>query len=464
MQKVAAYLMERYDGMKWPEARLSEATELKAQVEHWLRSKGVAEIAPSGVYQAEDGSHATFAIEEAADGDRTWWLARLQEVTEAGRRFLATVSITNGSDKVSVYATLEVGSDVTLVSPFEVDPRCPKVIRTLLARPGRWHHGFTELRQLRRLQGFEAGEGLAAEIKHPERTVPFVVITEVDQTVVIPQLDRTLAYDLAGIANIVVLDSDAAWALTDHLGRRLSCYSGGVRLYWPRFSISEDPYRHPLWTASRLQLAGSDLVATQQRFRRQLRALVMGASALSVVRPREIDEILGGASRRAIAELRERASSLQDHAELADLYAKDNDNLRAGNASLTALVDELQIRVAKLEVDRAALLAHLHAAKGLPTQPVYGTEGIEPDAAIDSDEDLAEPVSGEIRFYKKKFSASDHDVMVRVNDCDHNKWQSAHAADKARKGVAKVENDRSDWQTFQRCASCTGGGMWRVRW
>src|SRR4051794_3864381 len=100
MQKVAAYLMERHDGMSWPEARSSEALNLKSQVESWLRSKGASEIAPTGVYRSEDGSQAKFSIEEATDADRTWWMARLQEVTKEGRRFLAVVSITNGSDKV----------------------------------------------------------------------------------------------------------------------------------------------------------------------------------------------------------------------------------------------------------------------------------------------------------------------------------------------------------------------------
>lgn len=214
---------------------------------------------------------------------------------------------------------------------------------------------------------------------------------------------------------------------------------------------------------ARLRAAGSDLAATRERFRRQLRALVMHASALSVVRPREIDDIRGNASRRAIMELKERATSLQDYVELADLYLKDNDQLRSTNTDLAALVDELQACVAKLEVDREALLAHLRAAKGLTIQLLPGTDEITPDAGAEDDEEL-EPIHGDIRFYKKKFSTSDHDVMIRVNDCGHSRWQGAHAADKAKKGIAKMENGRTDWQTFQHCAVCTGGGMWRVRW
>ncbi len=461
MQKVAAYLMERREGMEWPEARAAEVEYLRGQVEAWIRTKGAGEIAASGSYEAEDGSHATFSLDEATDSDRTWWMAQLREVTASARKFIAAVSITNASNKVAVYASLEVGSDSTLVSPVEVDPRCPAIIRTLLNRRGRWHHGFTELRTLRKLKGFEAGLGLAAEIKHPERTVPFIVVAEIDRSMALPELGQELAYDLSGIANVVVLDSDATWALTDHLGVRLSCHSGAVRLYWPRLAINEDPYRHPLWTAPRLRSFSDEV---RHLFRRQLRSQVMDASALSVVRPREIDDIRSSASRRVFADLRERASSLQDHAELAGLYEKDNDQLRALNADLATRLEDLQARVAKLEGDRAALLSHLQAAKAMPVQALSDAEGILPDGAIDGSSDLAEPVSGEVRFYKKKFAAPDHDIMVVVGDCGHTKWQQAHAADKARKGVAKLERGRTNWQIIQHCASCRGGGMWKVRW
>ena len=74
------------------------------------------------------------------------------------------------------------------------------------------------------------------------------------------------------------------------------------------------------------------------------------------------------------------------------------------------------------------------------------------------------PKAGEIRFYKKRFSTQGHDIMRRVGDCGCNNWEGSHSADKARKGIAKLENNRDDWRTMQHCASCTGGGMWRVKW
>lgn len=461
MQKLAAYLLERHEGMQWAEARATEAVRLRTLIEDWIRKKGASEATSPGSYTAEDGSPATLDVQAATDGDRTWWFARLTEITAEGRVFEASISITNAGDKVAVYSTLEVGSDSTQVSPVEAKPKCPRIVRTLLQLPVQWKHGFTEIRRLKRVQGFDAGEGLAAELKHPERTLPFVVVSQESAGPALPDLDNQLAFELAGIANVVVVDTDAAWALTDHLGARLSCYAGAVRLYWPRMTINADPYHHPLWTATRLRAESNDLAETRDRLLSHSRSLVMRASALSVVRPPEIDDIRSASSRRAFAELRQKANSVQDHVELAALFEKDNDELRRANEELNAQVTSLQDRVAKLESESAALKAHLRAKDA---QSSVGLQGLPSEAAVDTSQDLGEPADGDERYYKKKYSANDHDVMIRWKDCGHNRWQGSSPADKARKGIEKLEGGRSGWKNMKHCANCTGGGVWMVRW
>jgi hypothetical protein len=463
MQKIAAYLLERREEMTSSAARATEATSLKGRITEWLKSKGASDTGCEGTYDAEDGSHATFRIEEASDDPRSWWMVRLEEVTEEARRFAAAISVTDAGNRVAVYATLEVGSGSTLINPVEVDPRCPKVVRTLLDAGGKWFHGASELRRLRHLDGFESGEQLAADIAGNDRTVPFIVISRDENGLVLPNLDERLAYDLAGLAIVVVADPDASWALTDNLGKSFSCYRGAVRLYWPKLSTTEDPYRHPLWTANRLRSNASDLSETLTRFRRQLRGLVMRASALSVVRPPEIDEVRTATSRRAFAEMKERASSLQDYKELADVYSEENERLRAAAASLHGQIEQLQTRTAEMEAERQALLTRVENAEVLLRYRPASAKEIAPDPASEV-EDPAEPAPSEERFYKKAYSTPTHDVMTRVSDCGCDNWQGAHGADKAKKGIAKLENGRDDWKRVQHCASCTGGGMWRVRW
>ena len=463
MQKVAAYLLERRDGLQWPEARKAEGEKVCKAIEAWLQSKGATGDDDGGSYESEDGSRAEWRVYRAQDGDRSWAMYRLDETTQDGRRFSASLSVTVGAKTVVLYATLEVGSVSTQVSPIDADPKCPRVVRNLLGLEGAWYHRESRLRGLKHVRGFDEGETLALEINHAERTVPFVVISTVSGHPALPRLDERLAYDLAGLANVFTVDEAASWALTDNLRKPLSCYSGAVRIYWPQLRLSDDPYRHPLWTANRLLSLDSDARIACDRFRRQMRRRIMRASAISVVRPREIDEIRNAATQAEFARMKAKAKSLEDFKDLADSYANDNDALRQEITRQEDEIEALQNRIVELEAENASLKFHLRQAK-----PELGEDGeaddeVEPDA-IEADTAVpGPPQSGEVRFYKKKFSAPGHDILVHVGDCGHNSWQRAAKADKAKKGIAKLEGT-DGWKSIQHCGKCTGGGMWRVNW
>lgn len=462
MQRVAAYLLERRDGMEVCAARQGETARLRDQVLKWLSAKGGDATARFGTFKPEDDGTGSFTIDDAADGDQSWWMLKLEEATSQGRRFSTAASITASSNKIAVYVTLDTGwARSRIVPAADLDPKCPRIIRDLVALPGRWYHGMSTLRPLQHVNGFDEGEGLAAEIAHQDRSIPIVVVSVDRGHLVLPQLDEKLAHDLAGVANVVRADEDASWALTDVLGAPLSCYWGAVRLYWPRVNGNDRGF-DPLWTAERLRSMGDEMT-TRERFRKQLRGLVLPAAALSIVRPREVDVIRDAADSAATTALRAQATSLEEFKFLADNFAADADKYRAERNEARARVEELErqvsmqeMQVAKLEAERIGLKAHL-TAKGeaqtgaIPPVP----EAEQPSAA---------PAAGEVRFYKKVYAAKGHDVLVRVSDCGCNNWESAHAAPKASKGIAKLEGNRNDWKTLQHCASCTGGGMWKVRW
>lgn len=461
MQKVVAYLLERRDGMEWPEARAAEAKRIRAEVEKWLTSKGASlNGTPTGTFEPEDDSTGEFQMEEAVDGDRSWWYLRLQEDAKDGGRFLTTLSVTTHTAGVSVFLAMETGWTTSRIVPDTVAPKCPKVVRSLLALEGTWYHAAWPLRWSRlEIKGFDAGEALVAEIERPERSVPLVVVSKDQQgKTVLPELDDRLARDLAGLANVVVVDEDASWALTDVLGSAWCCYWGAVRVFWPHFSRKDDRFDHPLWTADVLRASAGQQNAARDRFRRRLRSLIFGAAARSVIRPRVIDEIRAAVSKRSLMALHGQATSLDEYRQLAEAYANENDALKAERTALNDQIDDLRRDAAKLEMDKQALQRHLDDAKSKPSSDA---EVMKPDEGGGEPEP---PRPAEVRFYKKVHSRPSHDVMVPRSDCGHNNWQNAHAAEKARKGIAKLEGDRSDWKTLQHCAECTGGGMWRVRW
>lgn len=469
MQKVAAYILERSDDLEWPEARKAEGDRLGTVVEAWLKSKGSASIGGTGTYEAVDGSHATYRVTTAADGQRSWRMFELSEVTPEGRRFVTTVSVTVGHNNVVVFVTMEVGSVATSITRIEVDPRCPRIVRDLLLQPGAWFHGASRLRILSQVNGFDAGESLALKIQNKDRTIPFVVVSRVHGSTALPNLDEKLANDLAGVANVFSVDEDASWALTDILRKPLSTYGGAIRIYWPRLAGNDDPFRHQLWSATRLQGIETEPKTALERIRRQVRTIVMRASAASVVRPNEIDDIRSAAGRAeyaalqakasALEDLKAKASSLAEFKEIADSYAADNDTLRHDIAARDTELERLRDEVQRLETDKQALIFQLGQAKATSDGP----DEVEPDAP-EKDEADEPPEPREVRFYKKTHSKPAYDVLVRVGDCGHKSWQAAAKADKAKKGLARLLGDHREWKNLQHCGSCTGGGMWKVQW
>lgn len=452
MQKVAAYLLERRDNVEAGSVRRAEVRRLLNVLREWLHSKGATERSTGeGTFDSRDGE-AFYRWENAVAGNRSWDLLRLEEITREGRRFCTAISITDTGTKIAVYVSLEVGLVNSEISPLLVQPKCPKVIRQLLTLDGLWYHGTTKFQKLQRVCGEESGRLVAQEILEPERTLPVLVLSEDCNEVLIPKLDEHFAHDLAGLANIYVLDHAAAWGVTNVLGKPWACYWGAIRLYWPRVSREQNPYYHPIWTANTLlRHDGNDLQAAGERIRRQLRSLLMDVAAVSVVRPREIDIIRSDASKRHIDELASHAASGNEFKQLAELYAADNASLRLRNDQLNEEISTLQsaLRISQQNTEAISRYQKQHAME------------IEPDSSPDDDQDS--PQKDEVRFYKKTGNNGRYDILERTTDCGHKKWQSATKADQARRGIAHHEG-RQDWKTLWHCGTCQGGGMWKVRW
>lgn len=456
MQKVAAYLLERREAMSTPEARASAFESARGAVDEWLRSKGADVTQHHGPYTSEDGSMAAFEAFEEHEGGRRWWMVRLDETTGDGRVTRASLSVTLCADRVAVYAALEIGGRSTSIKPVVGIARCPRVIRDLLALPVAWHHGASLLQPLARVDGFENGERLAGELLNPERTIPIVALSTEQGELAAPRLDTHIERDLSGLANVVVVDPDASWALTDVLGQSYSCFDGAVRLYWPRFSLDADPFDHPLWLAARIRSAPTAGSKPGGPLRDRLRVLVMQASALGVVRPPEIDELKRAADRRRFEELRNNADSTKSVEELANQLFQANEELTRERDEKDNELRQANARIRDLEHRITGLTAQLSAARQVE-------EPDDPAAPAEAPAQRPPPKRGEIRYYKKKYDTGQRDVLVEISDCEHNRWQSAKKAPKARKGLLHLEK-QEELDVMWHCGACKGGGVWKVRW
>lgn len=467
MQRICTYLLEGRTGIGQAADPADLGRLAMSAVEDWLAAKGASDPSrDAGTYDSIDNSRATYKRNSAIDGLRRWDLVELEEITESGRVFRTSVSVTVGAQRVFVLVTMEVGSNLGAITRVDFYPKCPSIVRELLSIPGGWRLGNSPLQgEPVSVVGDQAGALVAQSIQDEGRAIPFVVVSNEHKLEAIEGLSQKLAFDLAGLANVVAVDFDASWALTMILGKAFSTYGRAVRIYWPNFDESTDsPYRHQLWTADRLNALQ---VNPLSRFRRQVRELLMEASAISVTRPPEIDEIRTAESRAAymaliarsqeLDELKASASSLSDFEALAETYARDNDILRRQIGQLDARCEQLETELQESD----------HVARRLrfQLQQAGAAETTHPEIAPaepERDEPAATPASGEVRYYKKRYSSPKYDVLQLVGGCNHNSWQRSNSADKARKGLERL--GLSEWKKLEHCGSCTGGGLWRVEW
>jgi len=99
-------------------------------------------------------------------------------------------------------------------------------------------------------------------LQSPKRRLPIVFVSPYADGEPNALDESLLAQHLAGVAVVVtVSDLEATRDITDALGKTLSCFDGGVRIYWPGFSIKDDPRSHRLYLGARITLAGPEAVA-----------------------------------------------------------------------------------------------------------------------------------------------------------------------------------------------------------
>lgn len=91
---------------------------------------------------------------------------------------------------------------------------------------------------------------LARLIYNPHRRLPIVVVSTTSDVWAPLDLHK-LGVRLSGAAHLYSAGPETSWELTRLVGKRMSTFNGGVRIYMQGLvEDEEDPYEHPLWLNS----------------------------------------------------------------------------------------------------------------------------------------------------------------------------------------------------------------------
>lgn len=224
----------------------------------WLSKKGVSDTSSEAGKFASETSEAQgdFTRSLTSNSAGALFEIALTEPIKDGNTFITSVAITDSDGIVAVFLTLSATISGKSIAPIVVYPRCPVLIREVLALRDDWLFGGSEVPGPRPISiaGEKAASKLVGYLMNESRTLPVTVVSELDGEPVWEDLPEKLAIDLAGLSTVIRIDGEASWALNDLIGKSRSCYLGATRIYWPLGRATDNPadLRSKVWTAERL--------------------------------------------------------------------------------------------------------------------------------------------------------------------------------------------------------------------
>lgn len=427
------------------------ATDVKSVINQWLVNKGVPRPDDStGIFKSKTKNETGKFKQRTITSEKgVLHQLVLSEPTHDGNIFTTSIAAIDCNETYTIHASLSVHSNSARIAPMRAQARCPAVIRTIIEKFPNWNIGNKPVMSPIpiKISSKQQIELIVNEIHDKSRTIPIIIVSENEGEPIWPKIAEIIHSDLIGLAWVYQISTELAWILTEEIGKRNSCYKGAIRIYWPHGqSLSKGDFlRIKTWTARDL-LEEDD---SGEKFRNTIREIIMDAAAEGIATPRKIFEIVNSDAERAIQELKKRTDINSEQIEIANFCIEESrqlkEELEAAQAEISSLKYELESCKYRLQ-----------------------QKGDSKDDDSSSDDDACDPASpaiksGDISFYKKTHSTPNHDILVSVKSCSHNRWQSAEKGEKAMKGIKKLTG-RDDWRKIQHCGSCTGGGMWKVEW
>lgn len=215
-----------------------------------------------------------------------------------------------------------------------------------------------------------------------------------------------LARDLAGAAHVAVISGQAAFHLSDRVGREFSVFRQAVRTYRPGFDPdTEAPFAHPLGLADRIR----NWEGGPEAYRRFITSEVLRRTVEGADAQRRVPSF--AEAKRTAAELRRRNAQQtgSSNDELLALAEEEIEQLKKDLASQKLEGEELvevaeaEREAAEAEVQRMqSTLYHLQQRiRSLETAGNTSADTVIPDTLAELEEWAAEHLAGAVELHNR---------------------------------------------------------------
>jgi hypothetical protein len=173
------------------------------------------------------------------------------EERDSTRLWRVFIRLSNFSGVVEFHIELYAGYSIRTLKPTPADPRPPRIVKDLIGKFDCYAFDKKLMTSCIIVTNNNLDDFVLNELLDSSRKIPTIIITPSNE-ICRPFTDPdSMARDLAGLATVAFIENiTATRMLSDRLGRRLGCFNGGVRIYWPGFSLIDDPFFHKLYVGS----------------------------------------------------------------------------------------------------------------------------------------------------------------------------------------------------------------------
>lgn len=159
------------------------------------------------------------------------------------------VTLARAENRVELDIRARIVSAAATLRPVELELGRPRIIGELLKLFDASIEGWPIQKTPDFVAPTEIPMFVDAVLNNRSRSLPLVLISARnydDRFLVNPDL---LLRTLQGFAHVAALNNKwASFRLRDQIGQAYACFDGAVRLYWPGFSVNDEPWRHHLFT------------------------------------------------------------------------------------------------------------------------------------------------------------------------------------------------------------------------
>lgn len=365
-------------------------SDVRAILLRWLSWKAGGPL-PGGMQLGSTGELTNIGmqrVETAALEDPAYWAARQddQDSNFPRRTWVTEAALApHGNERLIVGHRLHL---VTLGEPAPFSRSVPRFMRDIAQQFSTFMDDSEVSLEARRADTARDVDGLVRLLRSPTRRHPVIGVSSDPEYLggrdTMLDADR-LAKLCFGVAHVWVITKDAAFELTDQIGRELSVFHGGVRTWRFPLTLEDSPYSHPLALARRIAEWGDGGPAAFEK------EVVDWALRFSAGRPDgdkllpPFSEVRQMAARLAREKAKAEGRSDQELLELAlaenDRLTKELDEQKAEHAEVMAFAESEEARVrGERDAAQAEVVQLRHRIEVL--EAALRSQRQEPDAEI----------------------------------------------------------------------------------